>query len=137
MANSEQATPLWRIVLDKYILPLLVIVTTFLAAGLYSMRRDIDRVNWDVDHIKEVSEQHNAAFEKFKSPGDRFTAADGARFDERIKKLEGECERCRESRIEVLQRLAQIEKEQERLCQRIAHCDRPGAPAPRPWPPSQ
>jgi chromosome segregation ATPase len=129
--DTEQTIPLWKMVIDKFLLPLLVLVTSFLAAGIYTMRRDLDRISWDVDHIKTQTEQNGVALERFKAPGDRFTATDGARIDERVRKLEADCERSRETRIEINQRLAQIEKEQEKLCQRIAPCDRANL---RTWP---
>ncbi len=67
-------------------------------------------------------EQHTEAFERFRQPGDRFTAADGARHDARIGKLEEQCAACITSRAEVMLRLQYLDQEQDRMCQRLQAC---------------
>lgn len=121
--GDEQAVPIWRLLVDKFVLPLMVVATVAVAGGLYAARADIDRLEWTVARLQQDNDQHTAAFERFRSPGDRFTAADGARHDARIAKLEEQCQRCSESRIEVMARLKHIDEEQANLCRRLQLCN--------------
>jgi hypothetical protein len=86
------------------------------------MRSDIDRLLGDVDRLKQDNSRHMETFERFRAPGDRFTAADGARHDARISRLEEQCQRCAESRVEVMARLKHIDEEQADLCERLLVC---------------
>lgn len=119
---GEQALPLWRALLDRFVLPLLVIATVAVAGGLYAARSDIDRLEWTVARLQQDNAEHVRAFEQFRTPGDRFTAADGARHDARITKLEEQCQRCSESRIEVMAQLKRLDDNQDELCGRLLLC---------------
>ena len=105
---GEQNTPSW---LDRVSVawagPVLAAATVALAGGYVGLR--------DV-------EQHQEQFERFRQPGDRFTAADGARHERRIESLEQQCQRCSESRIEVMAQLRNITEQQSRLCERLQIC---------------
>jgi hypothetical protein len=91
------------------------------------MRSDLNRLLDDVARLKQDNERHLEAFERFRSPGDRFTAADGARHDTRISRLEEQCQRCAESRVEVMARLKHIDEEQAAFCQRLQLCNPAGS----------
>jgi hypothetical protein len=102
--------------------PVLAAATLALATSNFAMRSDIDRLLGDVDRLKQDNARHMETFERFRAPGDRFTAADGARHDIRIGKLEEQCQRCSESRVEVMARLKHIDEEQTDLCERMLVC---------------
>jgi hypothetical protein len=120
---ADDALPLWRTLLDKFVLPLLVLAVVAVATGLYAARSDLDRLEWTVARLQQDSAEHAAVFERFRAPGDRFTSADGARHDSRITKLEEQCQRCAESRIEVLARLKSIDDKQADVCSRMRLCE--------------
>jgi hypothetical protein len=119
---GDEALPIWRLLLDKFILPLMVLAVVALASGLYGAHNDINRLEWAVSRLQQDSAEHNAAFERFRNPGDRFTAQEGTRHDIRISKLEDACQRCAESRIDFAGQLKHINDEQDRLCQRVQLC---------------
>lgn len=125
---QQQASPTW---LDRISIawagPVLAATTLALASGYLGMRADLNRLLDDVARLKQDNERHLESFERFRAPGDRFTAADGARHDARISKLEEACQRCAESRIEVMARLKHIDDGQDTLCQRLQLCNTPGA----------
>jgi hypothetical protein len=74
--------------------------------------------------LRADHERLRAEFAEFRQPGDRFTASDGARHEQRIGKLEGQCSECITSRAEVMLRLQHMEREQEMLCKRVQGCGR-------------
>ena len=76
----------------------------------------------DVAHLTTELNRIRADLDSFRRPGDRHTKAEGLIQDARLDALEQKVEKCGESRAEVVQRLAHIEKEQDRVCQRIAPC---------------
>lgn len=48
-------------------------------------------------------------FREFRKPGGRFTADDGKKHDKRISKVEAQVDRCRETSLELKQRLWVLE----------------------------
>lgn len=79
---------------------------------------ELDRASLKSD-FSELRNEFNA----FKNPGDRFTAAMGAKLEARIEKLEqgsvSSNERCSELRF----RIQQIEDKHKEICDRIKSCE--------------
>ena len=120
---AEQSTSSW---LDRVSVawagPVLAAATVALAGGYVAARIDINSAVARIERIERDMEQHTEAFERFRQPGDRFTAADGARHDARIGRVEAACDECKYSRAEVIQRLKTIEETQRDICNRIVAC---------------
>ena len=120
---AEQSTSSW---LDRVSVawagPVLAAATVALAGGYVAARIDINSAVARIERIERDMEQHTEAFERFRQPGDRFTAADGARHDARISRVEAACDECKYSRAEVMQRLKTIEETQRDICNRIVAC---------------
>ena len=102
--------------------PVLAAATVAVAAGLFGARIDIDRAIARIERIERDMEQHTEAFERFRQPGDRFTAQDGQRHDARLSRVEAACDECKYSRAEVMQRLKTIEETQRDICNRVVAC---------------
>lgn len=76
----------------------------------------------DLLHISAELNRLRADLDSFRKPGDRHTKAEGNIQDQRLDALEQRVQQCGESKAEVITRLDHIEREQDRLCQRIAPC---------------
>ncbi len=59
---------------------------------------------------------------EFRRPGDRFTAADGSRHEQRINKLDQQCTECNAARTELMLRLQHVEQELKEICLRARNC---------------
>ena len=66
-----------------------------------------------------------AELDSFRAPGGRFTAADGARHDERLRQLEQFAKLCGEAKVKLDTELGHMKEQQEQLCSRLQGCARP------------
>ncbi len=123
VGDHAPASPSW---LDRVSVawagPVLAASTLALAGGYLAGRIDLNRALDSIARVESDNAQLAEQFERFRLPGDRFTAADGARHERRIQLLEDQCARCAESRAEVMVRLRTIEEAQRDLCSRIQTC---------------
>ena len=65
-----------------------------------------------------------AELESFRAPGGRFTAADGARHDERLRQLEQFAKLCGEAKVKLDMEVGYVKEQQEQLCSRLQGCAR-------------
>jgi chromosome segregation ATPase len=123
VGEQQSNTPSW---LDRVSVawagPVLAAATVAMAGGYVGLRSDLDTALARISRIERDVEQHQEQFDRFRQPGDRFTAQDGARHERRIESLEQQCQRCAESRVEVMAQLRNITEQQGRLCERLQIC---------------
>ena len=101
------------------------LVIAFLSAaslGAVAIRDLVITTNVDIAYLKSDITSVKSELEKFKSPGGRFTAADGAKHDTRIEKLEEFASKCQESKIRLDIELQNIKEDQKEVCGNIQNC---------------
>lgn len=103
---------------------LIIAVLSATSLGAVSVRDLVITTNVDIAYLKSELDVVRAELEKFKSPGGRFTAADGAKHEVRIEKLEQFQTNCIEVKSRIDSRLDRIEDKQEDVCLRVSNCVR-------------
>lgn len=103
---------------------LIIAVLSATSLGAVSVRDLVITTNVDIAYLKSELDSVRAELEKFKSPGGRFTASDGAKHEARIEKLEQFQTSCIEVKSRIESRLDRIEEHQEDVCMRIQGCVR-------------
>lgn len=92
------------------------LIIAFLSAtslGAISIRDLVVTTDVDITYLKSDIESVKSELEKFKQPGGRFTAADGARHDERLKALETFAEQCRDAKTRLEVEVEHLKQEVE------------------------
>ncbi len=111
----------------------LVVVAT---NDLTHLAADVDRLRTELEGFKSPGGRFTAAdgarhderirrVEDFAKLG-RFTAADGARHDERIRRVEDFAKLCGESKVKVDLELEHLKDAQQQLCSRLQMCNPQG-----------
>lgn len=103
---------------------LIIAVLSATSLGAVSVRDLVITTNVDIAYLKSELDVVRAELEKFKSPGGRFTATDGAKHEARIEKLEQFQTNCIEVKSRIDSRLDRIEDKQEDVCLRVSNCVR-------------
>ena len=103
---------------------LIIAVLSATSLGAVSVRDLVITTNVDIAYLKSELVAVRSELEKFKSPGGRFTAADGAKHETRIEKLEQFQTSCIETKSKIDSRLDRIEDKQEDVCLRVSNCVR-------------
>ena len=101
---------------------LIIAVLSATSLGAVAVRDLVIATNVDIAYLKSDLTNVKSELEKFKSPGGRFTAADGAKHDTRIEKLEEFASKCQESKIRLDIELQNIKEDQKEVCGNIQNC---------------
>jgi hypothetical protein len=94
-----------------------------LSAVAVGIRDSVNISELDRTSVKSDISELRAEFNSFRNPGDRFTAAMGAKLEARIDKLEQADTAANEKCSELRYRVQQIEEKQKELCVRIKTCE--------------
>jgi hypothetical protein len=103
---------------------LIIAVLSATSLGAVSIRDLVITTNVDIAYLKSELSTVRTELEKFKSPGGRFTATDGAKHETRIEKLEQFQTTCIETKSKIDSRLDRIEDKQDDVCLRVHDCIR-------------
>lgn len=106
--------------LSAALLAAFVIGMSAVAVGI---RDSVNISELDRTSIKSDFSELRNEFNAFKNPGDRFTAAMGAKLEARIEKLEQNDAVANEKCSELRFRVQQIEDKHKELCDRVKACD--------------
>jgi len=101
---------------------LIIAVLSATSLGAVAVRDLVITTNVDIAYLKSDITNVKSELEKFKSPGGRFTAADGAKHDTRIEKLEEFASKCQEAKIRLDIELQNIKEDQKEVCGNIQNC---------------
>lgn len=107
--------------LSAALLAAFVIGVSAIAVGI---RDSVNISELDRSSVKSDLSELRAEFNSFKNPGDRFTAAMGAKLETRIDKLEQGDIVANEKCSELRYRLQQIEEKQKEICDRVRACEK-------------
>jgi predicted nuclease with TOPRIM domain len=94
-----------------------------LSAVAVGIRDSVNISELDRNSVKSDISELRSEFNAFRNPGDRFTAAMGAKLEARIDKLEQADTVANEKCSELRYRVQQIEEKQKELCVRIKTCE--------------
>ena len=101
---------------------LIIAVLSATSLGAVAVRDLVIATNVDIAYLKSDITTVKSELDKFKSPGGRFTAADGAKHDTRIEKLEDFAAKCQESKVRLDIELQNIKEDQKEICGNIQNC---------------
>ena len=101
---------------------LIIAVLSATSLGAVAVRDLVIATNVDIAYLKSDLTNVKSELEKFKSPGGRFTTADGAKHETRIEKLEEFASKCQESKIRLDIELQNIKEDQKEVCGNIQNC---------------
>lgn len=90
------------------------LVVAFLSAaslGAVAVRDLVITTDMDIAYIKSDITSIRGDLEKFKSPGGRFTAEDGARHETRIEKLESISQQCQDAKTRLQVEIEHLKQE--------------------------
>lgn len=90
------------------------LIIAFLSAaslGAVSIRDLVITTNVDLAYIKGELDRTTAELEKFKQPGGRFTAADGAKHEARLERLESFANECRDAKTRLQVEIEHLKQE--------------------------
>jgi hypothetical protein len=101
------------------------LIIAFLSAtslGAVAIRDLVVASNVDIAYLKSSLADLRSELEKFKSPGGRFTAEDGAKHETRIEKLENFASKCQESKIRLDIEVQNLKENAQEICGNIQGC---------------
>ena len=108
---------------------LIIAVVSALAIGAVALRDMVNTSSVEQSHLISDVAQLRKDLDVFRSPGDRFTAADGQRHATMLASNKDEIERLRDTvsgireRVSVIEHEAAIARlEREKICERIKQC---------------
>jgi len=120
VSNAKQFISRVGVNLSAALLAAFIIGVSAVAVGI---RDSVNISELDRNSLKSDFSELRNEFNAFKNPGDRFTAAMGAKLETRIEKLEqgstGVNERCSELRFKI----QQVEEKQKEICDRVRACE--------------
>jgi hypothetical protein len=105
---------------------LIITIGSGVVYGAVAVRDLVVVATNDLTHLAADVDRLRTELEGFKSPGGRFTAADGARHDERIRRVEDFAKLCGESKVKVELELEHLKDAQQQLCSRLQMCNTQG-----------
>lgn len=94
-----------------------------ISAVAVGIRDSVNLSELDRNSLKSDFNELRNEFNAFKNPGDRFTAAMGAKLEARIEKLEQGAISLNERCSELRYRVQQHEEKQRELCDRVKACE--------------
>lgn len=94
-----------------------------MSAVAVGIRDSVNLSELDRTSVKSDLSELRAEFNSFRNPGDRFTAAMGAKLEARIDKLEQNDVAANEKCSELRYRIQQIEEKQKEICDRVRACE--------------